>query len=167
LKLDTILKSLLDTALQSGNKTALEHYLICNSNLPGVEMRHDLLNEFAGLVGEIVTQPDPPVAQLEKLLDGWAAEDITANEPRQILACAAVRSYGRVAVVRPDWWQDEITKLHDAAHHSNPNVREAVITALQAMLMADEMRTRAALTVWLNEANSLVKQVAETVLKKN
>jgi len=79
---------------------------------------------FARAVGEIAIRPDPPVAALEALLDGWAAG---ADE---VLAGAAVASYGEVAVVRPDWRDDEVRKLRQAAADPRERVRQAAAEAL-------------------------------------
>src|SRR5690349_14445139 len=108
------LRALLVQTLQTGEQKLLENYLTGHSNLPGPRMNLAVVNAFAGVVGEIVTQPDPPVEQLEVLLDSWAALPLEAapvNDPREILPAAAVASYGQVAVTRPDWWEDEVAKL--------------------------------------------------------
>jgi len=135
-----------------------------------------LASAFAGVTGRLVTQPDmPPVARLEALLDGWAAlalVEAPANDPREILPSTAALTYGQVAVVRPDWWNDEVTKLHRAAAHPRWRVRELVAAALQRMLAADWQRTYQALTNWLLDDDPLVIRasaaaIAEPPLLKN
>jgi hypothetical protein len=149
--------------LAGGDAAALERYLAERSGLPGPRMNLALVGAFADVVGEIVTQPDPPVAGLEALLDGWAALPVAAapvNDPREIWPGAAVLAYGQVAVRRPDWWGDEIGKLHRAAADPRWRVRELVTTALQRMLAADWPRTLAALHTWLAEDDPLVIRAA-------
>jgi hypothetical protein len=155
------LKSLLDAALATGQHTNLETYLTERSNLPGPRSNLALIEVFAGLVGELVTPPGPafPVERLEKLLDGWANLDLASapvNRPREFLPACAVRSYGEVGVVRPDWWDDEITKLHRAASSPRWRTREMVAAALQKLLAADWSRTIAALDDWLLSDDPLV-----------
>jgi hypothetical protein len=79
---------------------------------------------FARAVGAAVARPDPPVDELEALLDGWAAG---ADEA---LAVAAVHAYAEVARVRPEWLADEVRKLTAATHHPNAQVRTAAAAAL-------------------------------------
>jgi hypothetical protein len=146
------LRSLLEQALQTGDNTPLESYLTGHSNLPGPRGNLELINAFAGVIGEVVTQPAPPVKQLEALLDGWANLSLEAapvNHPREILPAAAVASYGQVAAVRPEWWEDEVAKLRRAAANPRWRVREIVAQALQRMLAADWPRAYAVLLSWL------------------
>ncbi len=154
------LTQLLLTALQQGERDALEHYLAEHSNLPGPRANLALLNQFAEVVGDIITQPDPPVEQLEVLLDRWAVLDVAVNEPRVMLPCAAVLAYGQAAASRPDWWEDTFAKLHRAAADPRWRVREMVAAALQRMLAADWGRTYAALVKWVAEDNPLVIRAA-------
>jgi hypothetical protein len=142
---------LLRQALVTGDNAALEAYLIA----------HDNGLEFADLIGQIVTQPEPPVEQLEHLLDGWAAREDGASE---VLTIAAIMSYRRVAIVRPDWWQDEITKLHRAAADPRSGVREAVFTAVSDLFLADPRRAQAELSMWLNDADPFVMNIAKRLL---
>src|SRR5690348_7491922 len=112
------LRKLIPAALKKGNANALEKHLTENSGLPGPRMNLALVGAFADVIGEIVSEPDPPVEQIEKLLDGWAAlspEEVPVDDPREILPAAAIMSYGQAAVSRPDWWEDEIVKLRRAA----------------------------------------------------
>lgn len=157
------LRPLLAHALVGGDATPLAQYLAEWSGLPGARMNLALVGAFADAVGEIVTQPHPPVERLEALLDGWAALPLEAapvNDAREIWPGAAVLAYGQVAVRRPDWWGDEIGKLHRAAADARWRVRELVATAVQRMLAADWPRTVAALQTWLTEADPLVIRAA-------
>ncbi len=85
--------------------------------------RHDAV-AFARAVGAVVGRPDPPVDELEALLDGWAAGSDEA------LAVAAVTAYGEVATVRPEWVLDERRKLVLAMTHPSEKVRAAASAAL-------------------------------------
>jgi hypothetical protein len=157
------LRPLLAHVLAGGDAAALQQYLAERSGLPGPRMNLALVGAFADVVGEIVTRSDPPVERLEALLDGWAALPLEAapvNDPREIWPGAAVLAYGQVAVRRPDWWGDEIGKLHRAARDPRWRVRELVATALQRMLAADWPRTLAALHTWLTGADPLVIRAA-------
>ena len=79
---------------------------------------------FARAVGVEVARPDPPVDELEALLDGWAAGD------DEELAVAAVHAYAEVARVRPEWLADETPKLTAALAHPRERVRQAASAAL-------------------------------------
>ncbi len=79
---------------------------------------------FARAVGAAVSRPEPPVAELEALLDGWAGG---ADEA---LAVAAVHAYAEVARVRREWIDDERRKLTAALAHPNERVRQAASAAL-------------------------------------
>lgn len=153
------LQQLLQIALVQSNVTPLEHYLTEHSALPGPRMNTALLSTFAGLIGAIITKPDPPVERIEALLDGWAALPLDAapvNDPREMLPAAAVRAYGQAAISRPDWWADEIEKLHRAAQAPRWRTREIVATAMQSMLAADWQRTFSVLLDWLSDPHPLV-----------
>jgi hypothetical protein len=161
----TELRKLIPAALKNATKggTALEKYLTENSGLPGPRMNLALVDAFADVIGEIVSEPDPPEAQLEALLDGWAAltvEDAPTDDPREILPAAAVMSYGQAAVSRPEWWEDEIEKLHKAAADPRWRIHEMVAAALQRMLLADWERASEALYRWLHEDNPLIVRAA-------
>src|SRR5947208_547535 len=128
------LRRLIPAALEASDSGPLEAYLAEQSHLPGPRMNLALVAAFAEVVGAIVAQPDPPVARLAPLLDQWAGLPLEAapvDDPREIWPAAAVLSYGQVAVARPDWWGDEITKLHQAAHNPRWRTREMVAAALQ------------------------------------
>ncbi|HMA35129.1 MAG TPA: hypothetical protein VKY74_11710 [Chloroflexia bacterium] len=157
------LPPLLAAALQADAPDRLVAYLIAGSGLPGPRLNLALTGAFADAVGAVVATPDPPVARLEALLDGWAALSpavAPGDAPRAILPCAAVLAYGQVAVVRPDWWPDEIAKLQRAAADSRWRVREIVALALQRLLAADWPRTLAALDGWLATDHPLVVRAA-------
>ena len=79
---------------------------------------------FARAVGVAVAGPDPPVDELEALLDGWATGD------DEQLAVAAVAAYAEVARVRPEWLADETRKLTTALGHPSDRVRSAASDAL-------------------------------------
>ncbi len=154
------LRCLLAQAL-AGQTCALTDFLTRHSKLPGSRMNTGLVAQFAGLVAEIVTRtaPPPPVELLEILLDGWAnlsVEVAPVNQPAEILPCCAVLSYGYVAVARPEWWQDEVSKLYRAAADPRWRVREMVATALQQMLKADGQRSLQTLDGWLKASDPLV-----------
>ena len=61
--------------------------------------------------------------ELRKLA-ALSAEEAPTNDPREILPAAAVMSYGQAAVSRPDWWADELAKIHKAASDPRWRVRE-------------------------------------------
>ncbi len=158
---NTGLRDLLRQALESNDQGPLENFLTSQSNLPGPRLNLKLVETFAGVIGELVRPPGPafPVERLEALLDGWAALDLAAapiNHLREILPACAARSYGQVAVVRPDWWEDEAAKLRRAAASPRWRTREIVALAWQKMLTADWDRAIAALDRWLNDTDPLV-----------
>jgi hypothetical protein len=82
---------------------------------------------FARAVGAAVALPDPPVEEIEALLDGWAAG------PDEGLAVAAVRAYAAVARVRPEWVADETRKLTAAMDHPSERVQQAASAALTSL----------------------------------
>jgi hypothetical protein len=138
----------------------LERYMIERSALPGPRMNTALVSAFADVIGQLVTQPDmPPVERIEALLDGWAALSLAtapANDPLEILPSAAAMTYGQVAVMRPDWWDDEVAKLHTAASHRCWRVREMVAAALQRMLATNWERIYQVIVDWLSDDDPLV-----------
>jgi hypothetical protein len=153
------LRQLLDAALATGDAAPLEAYLRERSGLPGPRLNLALAAAFAETVGAVVGEPDSPVAQLEKLLDSWAAlslADAPVNDSREMLPATALLTYGQVAVMRPDWWSDEIGKLRRGASDGRWRARELVATALQRMLAADWPRTLDALADWARADDSLV-----------
>lgn len=158
----------LDLALQTGYFTPLEALLIARDSKEDTPQRPELIRAFAGYISQIVTSPDPPVEQLETLLDGWAAlplSSTTTPDQHVILPVLAVASYGQVAEVRPNWWSDEIRKLHLTASHPYPEVRAAVINALQQLLQsAQKQHASLELQSWLKEKNPLVVEVARSSL---
>jgi hypothetical protein len=173
----TELRDLLRQALESNDQGPLENFLAANSNLPGARMNLKLVEAFAGIIGELVRPPGPafPVERLEALLDGWAALDLAAapvNHPREILPACAVRAYGEVAVIRPDWWEDEAAKLRRAATSPRWRTREIVAMSLQKILAADWDRAINTLDEWLDSDDPLVVRavvgaVAEPPLLKD
>lgn len=171
---NTPLVNLIETALATRATAALEGYLMEHSNLPGPRANLTLIAQFADAVGDVVKQPQRPVEFLEKLLDGWAVlslEDAPVNNPREILPATAVLAYGQIAVSRPDWWEDETAKLHQAAMNPRWRVREMVAAAFQRMLQADWPRTITVLDQWLSDQHPLVIRavvaaVAEPLLLK-
>jgi hypothetical protein len=157
------LAPLLADALDRNPPDSLVSYLTAHSDLPGPRMNLTLVAAFAQEIAWRVTAPDPPVERIEALLDGWAALPLTEapiNHPREILPAVAVRAYGQVAVVRPDWWGDEIAKLYRAASDPRWRVREIVALALQAMLAADWARTNGAIRTWVAGDNPLPVRAA-------
>jgi len=57
------LRQLIPPALHNAaDRGDLERYLTERSNLPGARMNLALVNAFADVIGEIITQPDPPGA---------------------------------------------------------------------------------------------------------
>ena len=157
------IRALLAAALENGTPDGLAAYLVAHSGLPGPRMNLALAGAFADQIGATVTAPAPPVARIEALLDGWAAlppTEVPANDPRVILPAVAVLSYGQVAVSRPDWWADEIAKLHRAAADPRWRIGEMVATALQRMLAADWTRTLAALVAWTADPDPRVVRAA-------
>ncbi len=157
------LRQLLDAARATGDAALLEAYLCEHSGLPGPRMNLALAAAFAETVGGVVGEPNPPVEQLEALLDGWAAcslAEAPVNDPREILPATALLTYGQVAVARPDWWSDEIGKLRRGAANERWRARELVAAALQRMLAADWPRTCDALTGWARADDPLVVRAA-------
>jgi hypothetical protein len=155
------LRHLIDDALHDGDAGPLEHYLLANADDPGVS------EVFAGAIATIVTAPDPPVERIEALLDGWAAlslRDAPRDDPRARLPATALRSYGAVAVARPDWWDDEIAKLRRGTADRRPWSQASVWEALRQMLAADPERTRDALVEWRASGDPQAARVAIAVL---
>lgn len=157
------LGGLLEDALAEGEDARLRAALSADSGLPGPRLNLRLVWAFAGAVGEVVRRPRPPVTGLERLLDGWAGlsdGEAPVSRPEVILPCAAVAAYGVAAVVRPDWFDDEIAKLRRAAGDTRWRVREVVAQALQHMLDADWARTAQALRTWAADDDALVVRAA-------
>jgi hypothetical protein len=154
---------LLDRALASGDDAPVRTALVRRSGLPGARLNLTLVGGFAAAVGEVARRPDPPVAALEALLDGWAAmpeRQAPVDRPEVILPCAAVAAYGEVGAVRPDWWDDEVAKLGVAATDGRWRVREVVALALQRLLDADWDRTARVLLAWAATGDPLVVRAA-------
>ncbi len=154
---------LVPAVLKNGSVGQLESYLTANSKLPGPRMNLELVSTFADVIGQIVTEPDPPVERIEKLLDGWAAlspEEAPANDPREILPAAAALSYGQAVVSRPDWWEGEFAKLRKAASDPRWRMHEMVAAALQRALEADWPRAFDAVADWMQDDDPLVLRAA-------
>lgn len=152
------LESLLDRAL-ADDGGPLRTHLTDNSGLPGARLNLRLVDDFATLVGDVVTRPNLRLSPLAALLDGWAALDEAAapgDKPEVILPCAALAAYGAVGVTRPEWWSDEIAKLRTGARDPRWRVREVVARALQRLLDADWSRTVEALRDWAGDDDPLV-----------
>jgi hypothetical protein len=62
----------LDRALASGDDAPVRTEPVRHSDLPCARLNLRLVAGFAAAVGEVARGPDPPVAALEALLDGWA-----------------------------------------------------------------------------------------------
>src|SRR3954453_954316 len=162
------LRHLIDAALHNGDAGPLEQYLLASADDPGVG------EAFAGVIATIVTTPDPLVAppgpvggRIEALLDGWAAlslREAPRDDPRARLPATALRSYGAVAVARPDWWGDEIATLRRGTADRRPWSQASVWEALGQMLAADPERTRAALVEWRASGDAQAASVAIAVL---
>jgi hypothetical protein len=150
-------------ALRTGDDAPLRTALTAASGLPGPRLNLALVWAFAEVIGETVERPDPPVDEVEHLLDGWAAMspyDAPADEPAVILPCAAVAAYGEVGGRRPDWWGDEVGKLRRAASDARWRVREVVAQALQRLLAVDWARAIAELRTWAVADDPLVVRAA-------
>jgi hypothetical protein len=162
--------SLLTAALAEEEARALEAHLTSRSGLPGPRMNLRLAGEFADIVAALVVAPRPPVAALERLLDGWAAlppDAAPGNDPRVILPATAALTYGAVGAARPDWRNDELGKLRRAAGDSRWRVREMVAAGLQRMLAADWLATLAELRSWPAPSEPLLalQEAATAVLR--
>jgi hypothetical protein len=154
---------LLDRALVTGDDAPIRTELLQHSGLPGARLNLRLVTRFAVAAGEVACRPHPPVAALEALLDRWAAmpeHQAPVDRPEVVLPCAAVAAYGEVGAVRPDWWDDEVAKLHVAATDGRWRVREVVALALQRLLDADWGRTVQALLEWAAADDALVVRAA-------
>ena len=128
---DQRLARYLADALETGGGGDLRARLQSGSGLRGPRLNLRMVREFAAAAGSVAGQPDPPVATLEALLDGWAAigeDEAPGDQPAVILPCAAAAAYGEIAIVRPEWWADEMAKLRRAAPDPRWRVREAVAT---------------------------------------
>jgi hypothetical protein len=157
------LAALLASALATGNDAALRAELEAGSRLPGARLNLRLVDGFAAAVARLVVAPDPPVSELEALLDGWAAlpeDEAPGDQPAVVLPCAAVRAYGHVGAARPDWWPDETAKLLRAASDPRWRVREVVAQSLQHLLAADWPRTITLLSTWAESPDPLVVRAA-------
>jgi hypothetical protein len=112
------LPELLDAALATGDDAKLRKAVRSDGDRAA----------FAELVAEVVIRQSPPIGALEALLDGWVAQT-----DEVVLACAAVAAYAEVGLVRPDWRDDELSKLRRAATDPRPEVRDAAAKALDRL----------------------------------
>ncbi len=157
----TALHRLLDTALASGDATALERHLLAHAADPRLDAA------FASQLARIVTAPDPPTDRLAALLDRWATLDpatAPGHDPRALLPAIALLACGQLAISRPDWWADQLATLRRGATDPRPQSRASVVTALQQLLAADPTRTRAALAEWRRSNNQARATVAADIL---
>lgn len=164
------LRQLIETALETEEFMPLEAYLLERGVLPDAHFNTALIEAFASLAGQIVAQPEALVARLEAMLDKWAAVPIETQpveSAAQLLPAIAAMSYGQVAVSRPDWWDDEVGKLHTLAANSYFQLRLAVVAALRLMLAADSAKTTSVLTAWLHQTDKVVVEIANTVLNSD
>ncbi len=165
----------LRAALDTGDDGPLREALLAGSGLPGPRMNLRLVTAFAdaagavvrpsatGAAGAVARPPATGAAELEALLDRWAALDAErapGDRPAVILPCAAMAAYGAVGVARPDWRDDELTKLRRGARDPRWRVRELVATALQHLLAADWNNVLATLEDWAVDADALVIRAA-------
>jgi hypothetical protein len=135
-----------------GDPGTLEHYLMKNSTLPSPHANTALIRGFAYAAGELVTGGGAGLERLEGMIDGWAAlslDDAPVNDPREILVACAALTYGWVAVIRPDWWDDERVKLRALANDPRWRTREMVSLALTLMLDADWTRGYDTVMEWV------------------
>lgn len=165
------LRVILTAYLAGQPDDSLQAYMMEQSNLPGVRANLELVAAFAELIGTTVTQPGARVDRVEALLDSWAQlplERAPVNHPREILPAAAAEAYGAVAAARPDWWDDELSKLHRLTSDPRWRTRDMVVKGLQRMCDADWSRTCAALVGWAGDApfaaRAAVAAVAESRL---
>lgn len=165
------LRVILTAYLDGQPSDGLQAYITEKSHLPGVRANIELVAAFADLIGEIVCLPAARVDRVEALLDSWAQlplERAPINHPREILPASAAEAYGAVAAARPDWWDDELRKLHRLAADPRWRTREMVAKGLQRMCNADWTRTCSALVGWAGDtpfvARAAVAAVAETRL---
>ena len=153
-------RRLLDSALRDGDPRPLEHFLLDNHDDPAVS------DVVARAIAALVTEPDAPVDRIEALLDGWAALDPAAvprDDPRARLPATALRTYGEVAVARPNWWGDEIAKLRRGARDPRPTSQASVRWSLRAMHAADPARLDADLASWQADPDNSVRSMALNV----
>ncbi len=155
-----ILRRHLDSALLDGDPRPLEGLLLDNHDDPAVS------DAIARAIAALVTSPDAPVAQIEALLDGWAALNpmaVPRDDPRARFPATALRTYGEVAVARPDWWADEIATLRRGALDPRPASQAGIRWSLRAMHAADPARLDADLASWQADPDSRVRGMVLTI----
>jgi hypothetical protein len=127
------IREMLEKVWETGNSAALEYYLMQEPQLPDGRFNLSLANEFALVIGQIATTPDPPIDEMEDLLDGWATlslEEVPVDSEREFLVACAVFSYRQVAIRRPDWWEDEFSKLSKLAENPRPRIQQMAELAI-------------------------------------
>lgn len=113
-----------------GGQLALQIYLSQQVKDLGPDSKE--LSAFGEAVGHLMTEPEPPVSRMEKLLN-----DLMITPPPPGVAepdaapCAAVMAYWWVAQVRPDWLPDEVGKLQAASADPREAVRSLAEAALE------------------------------------
>jgi hypothetical protein len=156
------LETLLNQALTNeGGALDLESYVmqygfISDLGRPNLA----LLEAFAGLVAGIVstsnndTLASERITKLEKLLDRWAAVDTTrlnSDDVMMVFPNLAAISYAYVAAARPDWWNDELTKLHLLALSSSLQIREVIVAGLRFLEQSAPEHLATELQAWQPE----------------
>jgi hypothetical protein len=127
------IREMLENIWETGESAALEEYLMQKPMLPDGRLNLSLANAFALVIGQIATTPDPPVEEMEDLLDGWAAlslEEVPVDTEREFLIACAVSAYRQVAIRRPDWWEDEFGKLSRLTQSPRPRIQQMAELAI-------------------------------------
>ncbi len=148
-------------ALSKNDPDPLERYLL---TLEQHQMIHvATLDLFAGVIIRLLMGPETPAERIEYLLDVWS--DRAISQPgEEIFPAAAAITSGQIAIIRPDWWQVEISNLYKAAGHSQARVREMAVVAIQRLLQADRNRIEAVLEKWHTDSNpQVVQTIAEAL----
>jgi hypothetical protein len=150
---------LVNAALKTGNSKPLEAYI----RRRVTEGHEDtVLGDFGRLIGEMCTQPNPPVKAVEKLLDEWAERSPATN---YVQIAAAVNAYMHVAALRPDWWDDELRKIRQAARIKEPLVASMVETAIVWLMAKDLERGAVELANWHKDKNPMVQYRAQRIVQ--
>lgn len=113
-----------------GGQLALQIYLSQNIKDLGPDSKE--LNAFGEAVGHLMTELEPSVSRMEKLLNNLMVEPPPAEAAEPDAApCAAVMAYWWVAQVRPDWLPDEVGKLQAASADPRETVSKLAEAALE------------------------------------
>jgi hypothetical protein len=150
-------------AVDTGDDHSLADALCAASALPGPRLALGVVDAAADALAGLAVTDDEAGIRVASIVDRWAnlsLEQAPGDQPPVILPCIAMAVYGRVAAIRPDWWPDELAKLHDGAGDARWRVRELVAQGLQRMLAADWSRTVEALQRWAAERDPLVVRAA-------